>query len=171
MPSQPTWFSRLDSIIAELNSLPLPWVDRSTLQHLLNVGPRRAQQILQPCVAHHLGANGLADRSHLIEYLRRLAAGESAHYEKVRRQKFLHALAAWRQDWISQPKLQIEAPHSVLDQQFRDLPAGVHLEPGRITLHFQTPHQALEKLLALSMAIANDFEGFEKLTNPIIETS
>ena len=43
-----------------------------------------------------------------------------------------------------------------------NLPAGVDLEPGRISLTFDQPQQALEKLLALAMAIGNDFDRFER---------
>ena len=45
-------------MIAQLEALPYPWVDRATLQQLLGVGRRRAQQILQPVVTHQVGANG-----------------------------------------------------------------------------------------------------------------
>jgi hypothetical protein len=40
----------------------------------------------------------------------------------------------------------------------------VRLEPGRITVEFEEPHEALEKLLALAMAISNDFQEFERRT-------
>ena len=62
MPDKPTWCGRLDEIASELRALPDSWVDRGTLQNLLGVGDRRAQQILAPCTARRLGANGLADR-------------------------------------------------------------------------------------------------------------
>jgi hypothetical protein len=38
----------------------------------------------------------------------------------------------------------------------------VRLEPGRITVSFEDAHEALEKLLALAMAISNDFDRFER---------
>jgi hypothetical protein len=38
----------------------------------------------------------------------------------------------------------------------------VAVGPGRITVEFGEPREALEKLLALAMAIGNDFEGFER---------
>ena len=39
---------------------------------------------------------------------------------------------------------------------------AVRLEPGRITVTFDQAQQALEKLLALAMAIGNDFDQFER---------
>jgi hypothetical protein len=56
----------------------------------------------------------------------------------------------------------VEAPTRVVDQAFSDLPPGVRLQPGRVTVDFEEPHQALEKLLALAMAIGNDFVAFER---------
>jgi hypothetical protein len=52
----------------------------------------------------------------------------------------------------------------VFSQQLRNLPAGVSIAPGRITVEFAEPRQALEKLLALAMAIGNDYEQFERIT-------
>ncbi|MDZ4798551.1 MAG: hypothetical protein SGI92_10350, partial [Bryobacteraceae bacterium] len=59
------------------------------------------------------------------------------------------------------PRLLVEAPPSVVRQKLDNLPPGVRIEPGRITVEFDEPRQALEKLLALAMAIGGDFENFE----------
>jgi len=169
MPAKPAWFARLARIVEELNSLPQPWVDRPTLQRLLSVGPRRAQQILQPCVSLRLGANGLADRQFLIDHLRRLASGEAAYYEQRRQTRVLKMLEQWRRQWLEQPRLLVEARDSVVNQEFEDLPEGIHLAPGRVTVEFSVPQEALEKLLALAMAIGNDFSRFEKLTTASVK--
>jgi hypothetical protein len=161
LPDKPTWYGRLDAAIAELKALPYPWVDRATLEHLLGVGRRRAQQILQPCVTHTVGANGLADREGVIQRLQELAAGEAATYEQRRRQKVAREIGRLRQAWLDQPRVLVEAPTSVINQSFADL-AGVTIAPGRIVVDFDTPHAALEKLLALAMAIGNNFEEFER---------
>jgi hypothetical protein len=41
----------------------------------------------------------------------------------------------------------------------------VRLAPGEITVRFETVPEALEKLLALGLAIGNDLESFERLTH------
>ena len=63
---------------------------------------------------------------------------------------------------LARPQLLVEAPVQILTQEFVNLLAGVDLEPGRISLTFDQPQQALEKLLALAMAISNDFERSER---------
>ena len=162
MPSKPVWYSKLDDVIHELELLPRPFVDRATLEFLLGVGRRRAQQILAPCITERVGTNGLADRDALIARLRRVAEGDDGYYERRRRRNVAEVLAQLQKDRLERPQLLVEAPVQILTQKFVNLPAGVDLEPGRISLTFDQPQQALEKLLALAMAISNDFERFER---------
>jgi hypothetical protein len=162
MPAKPVWFGKLDQAIQELSAFPRPFVDRATIEELLGVGRRRAQQILAPCVTDRVGSNGLADREHLIAHLRRLAAGDERFYETRRQLKVAESLQKYRKELLERPVLLVEAPVRIRDQRFEDLPVGVEIQPGRITIEFQSSRQALEKLLALAMAIGNDLDRFEQ---------
>ena len=164
MPRKPSWYSRLDEILEELGSSSRSFVDRPTLESLLRVGRRRAQQILAPCITDRVGTNGLADRTALIARLRQIAEGEDAFYELQRRRKLAHILVQSRRERLERPQLLIEAPNTVINQELQDLPPGIQLSPGRITVEFKDPQQALQQLLALAMAIGNDLERFERLT-------
>jgi len=157
------WYGRLEQVIAELDNLTWPWVDRQTLQALLQLGPRRAQQILRPCVTRQVGANGVADREELIAHLRRLASGDEAHYERRRRQRLAQVLEGLREAALAQPKVLVEAPTTVLNQELANLPDGVSVTPGAVSITFSTPNEALQRLLALAMAIGNDFTKFERM--------
>jgi hypothetical protein len=164
VPAKPAWYTKIVDVVREIESLPRPFVDRATLEFLLGVGRRRAQQIMAPCITHRVGSNGLADRDALVAHLRRLARDEDVYFEKRRRQQFAEALARLRQERLDRPRLLVEAPAEVTAQEFANLPPGVRLEPGRITVDFDEPHHALEKLLALAMAISNDHLHFERIT-------
>jgi hypothetical protein len=163
VPAKPHWYSRIPTVIQALEALPRPFVDRATVESLLGVGRRRAQQILAPCVTGRLGSNGLADRASLIAHLRRLAHSDTHHYEQRRRQKVAAKLAELEKERRERPRLLVEAPTQVVSQEFANLPPDVRLEPGRIVVEFTHPQQALEKLLTLAMAISNDFDWFERL--------
>ena len=52
---------------------------------------------------------------------------------------------------------------AIVNQELAELPAGVMLRPGEITVRFSTAVEALEKLLAIAMAAGNDIDGFERL--------
>ena len=163
MPAKPAWYRKLPNIIEELRRHPLPYVDRATVEFLLGVSRRRAQQIMSPCVLERrAGVNGLADRNALITRLERIAEGDEGAYEIERRRKVASLIANLRQQWITHPQLLVEAPTAVVNQEFENLPSGVRLEPGRITVEFDQPQQGLEKLLALAMAISNDFDLFDR---------
>jgi hypothetical protein len=164
VPAKPVWYSKLDRVVRELQTLPRPFVDRATVEFLLGVGRRRAQQIMAPCITDRVGSNGLAGRERLIAHLRSLGEGQDGYYEVKRRRKVAQALDRLRSERLQQPQVLVEAPVRVVNQEFENLPPGVRLEAGRITVEFRHPREALEKLLALAMAIGNDFAGFERST-------
>lgn len=110
MPARPSWYSKIDGVIRELEALPRPFVDRATVEFLLGVGRRRAQQIMAPCIMDRVGTNGLADRVAFISHLRRLAEGDDGYYERRRRHKVAAALAQWQKERIERPQLLVEAP-------------------------------------------------------------
>ena len=99
-----------------------------------------------------------------LEHLRTLASGEDSFYEQRRRQRFAQTLTTWRQVRLQQPQVLIEAPSQITDQEFATLPQGVELGPGTLSIRFSTTQEALEKLLALAMAIGRDFGEFERRT-------
>jgi len=162
MPAKPVWYSKIEIVIRELETHPRSFVDRATIEFLLGVGRRRAQQIMAPCVVDRVGVNGLADRTKLIAHLRELGEREARYYEVRRRRKVAEVLERLRRNRLEQPQLLVEAPVNVVSKEFEDLPTGVRLERGRITVEFGEPREALEKLLALAMAISNDFDQFER---------
>ena len=164
MPAKPSWYGKLESVIEDLRASPRSFVDRATVEFLLGVGRRRAQQIMAGCITDHVGANGLADREKLIERLQGLAESEARYYEVRRRDKVAEVLGRLRQQRLERPQLFVEAPAAVVHQGLEDLPPSVRVEPGRVTVEFEEPHELLEKLLALAMAISNDFDAFERST-------
>ena len=163
MPDRPVWYSRLDQAIESLEALPYPWVGRSELEAALGVGRRRAQQILQPLVRHTIGRNGLASRDELIDYLRRLAAGQPADTENRRRQRLSRILSLLDQQ-ARRPQVLVEAPVRIHQQTLEQLPSGVELAPGRIVIEgFHSPDEARKKLLALVLAMGNEPDAFDAL--------
>jgi hypothetical protein len=167
VPAKTSWFSHLSSVIAELEASEDPFVDTRVLQKLLGVGPRRAQQILQPLISRTLGRNGLAPKPDVIRHLRGLADSDAAHYE-IRRRDRLHAiLDSLHQRMTEQPRVMVEAPADIVSQALDHLPRAIQLTPGSIRVEgFQSPDEAKQLLLALVMAIGNDPDAFDERIRP-----
>jgi hypothetical protein len=162
MPARPVWYRKLPYILEELRKHPRPYIDCATVEFLLGISRRRAQQIMAPCITDRVGRSGLADRDALVTRLRRIAEGDDAFYEIERRRKVATLIEDLRRTRVAKPQLLVEAPIGVVNQEFENLPTGIRLEPGRITVEFTEPHEGLEKLLAMAMAISNDFDRFER---------
>jgi hypothetical protein len=129
VPKKPVWYRNLPSIIEELREHPHPYVDRSTLETVLGVGRRRAQQILAP-LSERVGAASVADREAGIRRLEQIAASEEGFYEMQRRRKVARVVEGLRRDRLERPQLVVEAPTTVVNQEFENLPAGVRVEPA-----------------------------------------
>ena len=166
MPDKPLWIHRLPAAIQALEQLPLPWVDRSTLEDLLQVRRRRAQEILSPLASQRRGCSTVVERTALIHHLQRLASGETLYYEHKRRERVWKQLEQERRRWIETPPAFVHPKPEVLRAVYKDdfegLPSGVELAPGRIEITFDQPNEALEKLLALAMAIGQNQVAFEE---------
>lgn len=162
MPDRPQWYGRLETALQQIEAFPSPWIDRATLQSLLGVGPRRAQQILRPLVQRTIGKNGLAPKENVALYLRELATGEVASFERRRRERLHELIENWHIQNQRQPQVLVEAPEAVVNQELDSLPPGIQLMPGRIIIEgFSTPDEAKQKLLALILAMGNDPAGFD----------
>lgn len=161
LPDKPTWYRAIPEALQALEALEHPWIDRESLQSLLGIGPRRAQQLMQPLASRVIGRNLLVERERLREFLTAVAAGEPAAIDLRRRAR----LARHLDQCARTPRLPVEAPTAIIHQEFVSLPPGIELSPGRIAVHFSTSREVMEKLLALAFAIGNDLDGFEALTD------
>lgn len=160
LPDKPLWFDRLPEVIQRLTERREPWVDRAALEELLGIGRRRAQQLLSEMPHQRVGGSLVAGRGEAIAYLELLAAGESADYERQRRQRL------WNRLETEQPPVLVEVPPAqmrrIQQQDIDGLPEGVELSPGAITVRFRDPEEALQKLMALALAIGRNRDAFNE---------
>lgn len=166
MPDKPLWFDRLPEVIGQLELSAEPFIDRPTLESLLHVGRRRAQQLLAQVATHRVGTSLVARRTDVIAHFKGIAAGEEAHYEGRRQRQLWDQLEQTRQEWLRQPPVLVEVSQAALRRvevlDFDGLPEGVALAPGSITVSFSEPEQALQKLMALAIAISRNRDAFDQ---------
>jgi len=61
----------------------------------------------------------------------------------------------------------IPVPRDVFDRKLTELPAGVDLKPGRLSVEYEKTLDLLQKLFVLAQAIANDFENFQTMAEGV----
>jgi hypothetical protein len=166
MPDKPLWLTCVPDAIRELQTDSDPWVDRARLESLLRIGRRRAQQLLASVASRRVGTSLLAHRRDLIPLLTRMAVGEQGYYDERRRKQLWTELSQARRQWLEQAPVLVEVPNAAVRRvevhDFDGLPEGVKLGPGTITVRFSTPDEALEKLLALAIAVSQNRPAFEE---------
>jgi hypothetical protein len=157
MPSQPAWILRIPAIIAQLELLNTPVVDRLTCERLFGVRRRQAINLMQSFEGFRCGSTILVDRTTLIETLQQLAEGSRYETERCRKQQLaknldeLHRCSRARQ-------IVLPVSASVELRTIYDLPSGIVLRPGELIVSFSAAEELFGKLYELAQAAVNDFD-------------
>ena len=159
MPDQPTWYQRLPAILEVLESTAVPVIDRFTVERLFAVKRRQAVRIMSRFGGYQVGRTFLIDRGEVLARLRSLAEGVPAATAIRRKERIWKAL---RREAGSLRAKAVAIPSLPPEPDAR-LPAGVELRRGLLTIRYGQPVELLQKFYALSQAIANDYDAFEKL--------
>jgi hypothetical protein len=134
----------------------IPVIDRAVLERVFRVGRRRAIQLMDHFGGYQTGRTFVVDRQKLLQQLEPLEASAEFAMEQHRRQRLVDSLEQFRRARAG-ARVAISVPP--VPQQ-TTLPSGVHLDCGTLRVEFETVHDLLGKLYALSQAAAADFESF-----------
>ncbi|MCI0723508.1 MAG: hypothetical protein L0338_31770 [Acidobacteria bacterium] len=161
MPDLPSWIDRLPEITRALEAPDAPpFLDRSAIERLFGLRRRQSISLMHRLGGYQIGKTFLVDRDVLLQFLRdpqrrRVADGEADRFRSV------GELLAQTQQELHFRRIAIPATPRVFHLELEGLPEGIDLAPGELRIRFQHPQQLLEKLFALSQALANDYEMFE----------
>jgi hypothetical protein len=156
MPQKPQWWSRIPEILDTVERAETSWFDRAAIERIFGVKRRRGIQLLNAFGGFQAGRTFLIDRDALVRQLRALRESQDFDWEKKRRQRLSEALSAARQ---YSEAAAVSIPVRSLSPA---LPAGVHLEPGRLTVEFVDVQDLLAKFYSISQLASRDFEAFSK---------
>ena len=162
MPAKAEWLLRVPEILVALRVLDIPVVDRAAIERLFGFQRRRAIQFMHELDGYQAGHSFLVDRLRLIAQLEVLQNGDGFHQESRRRMNLEETVEHARRHAVA-TRVKIHVEPGALDTRIHALPVGIRLEPGSLRVEFRDPQELLQKLFALSQAIANDFEQFEKV--------
>jgi len=108
-----------------------------------------------------VGKTFLVATEAVIRFLRDPRRRSAAEVETGRFERVSAALGQARRD-LQRRRMPIPVEPETLRLEISGLPEGISLEPAQLTIRFDRPMQLLERLFALSQALANDYESFER---------
>ena len=162
MPDQPSWIERVPKILDFLESAAAtPFLDRPAIESLFGVRRRQAIQLLHRFGGYQVGKTFLVPREAVIRFLRDPHLRSAAEVETGRFERISAALGQARQD-LDRRRIAIPVQPETLRLEISGLPDGIRLEPTQLTVRFEQPMELLQRLFALSQALANDYDSFER---------
>ena len=159
MPTKSQWLLELPAIVAQLNNLDVPVIDRACVEKLFGVARRRAIHLMHEFGGYQSGRTFLIDRHLLIRRLTAEADGDEYEYESRRRHKLSESLAALELQ-AKGAKIKVEVTPLAYQSTRRTLPAGVELSNGVLTVRYASNEELVQKLFVLAQALVNDFDAF-----------
>ena len=159
MPAKPRWLLHIPAMIDSLAAMSAPVVDRAVCERLFGLRRRRAIDLMRRFGGYQAGSAFLVDRLGLLEMLRRIESDPGTAEERHRKQRLSAQLdEARRLRRASQVCIAV-AP-DVHGRRVCDLPEGVRLRVGQLTIDFVGVEQLLSNLYELSQAAAYDYDSF-----------
>ena len=152
MPDHPTYTHRLTAILAEARSpKPIPFFRRRDIEALFGLEKRQAVNLMHRIGAVRVSRELAVEQRDLVRWLERRIAEPSVAIEQSRHETVIDRIVELKAETAARSvKIVLpDRPPSV------DLPAGVSLAPGLLTVSFENGQQLLEKLFLLARVLAS----------------
>ena len=157
MPAKPAWMLMIPNIIEQLQKLEAPVLDRAVFERLFQVKRRRAIQLMQHFGGFRSGHTVLVDRSALMADLQQLGKTDDCLRERRRKQRLSANLDELHRHCTA-ARIRLPVSPGAQHRTAGNLPTGISLEPGKLTVQFSAPEELFAKLYELGQAAANDYE-------------
>ena len=161
MPDQPGWIDSVARIAEEVEASQAPVFDRAAIERLFGVRRRQAILLMHRMGGYQAGKTFLVDRQTLLRFVREPLREVVAEVEARRFASLLETLGRAKEERHFR-RIPVPVTARVFPVEFGGLPEGIEFEPRQLRIRFDHPHELLEKLFALSQALANDYETFER---------
>lgn len=151
VPDQPTYVHRLEAILAEARSpKPIPFFRRRDIEALFGLQKRQAVNLMHAIGALRVSRELALAQRDLVRWLERRIAQPPVALERRRHAAVIGRIVEIKAETAARA-VRIVLPDGPPSP---DLPAGVALTPGRLTISFDHGQQLLEKLFLLARVLA-----------------
>ena len=162
MPDNPTYIHKLDGILAEARSpKPIPFFRRRDIQALFGLKKRQAVNLMPRIGAVRVSRELALDQHDLVRWLEQRIAEPSVAREWRRHETVIDRIVELKAETAARA-VKIALPERAPSVE---LPAGVSLQPGLLTVSFDHQQQLLERLFLLARVLATQPEFLSSISS------
>lgn len=163
MPHNPSYIHKLAGILAEAQApKPIPFFRRRDIEALFGLKKRQAVNLM-----HHIGAIRVSrelavDKRDLVAWLEQMLSDPSVAIEQRRQERVIDRIVELKAETAARA-IKIVLPDP---KPSGELPDGVSLQPGLLTVSFENDQQLLERLFLLARVLATQPEVLSSVSLP-----
>ena len=151
MPDNPTYIHNLAGILAEAKSpKPIPFFRRRDIEALFGLRKRQAINLMHRIGAIRVSRELAVEKRDLIRWLERMIADPSVVAEQRRHDTVIDRIVEFKAETAARA-IKIVLPER---KPSVELPDGVSLQPGLLTVSFENEQQLIERLFLLARVLA-----------------
>jgi hypothetical protein len=151
LPHNPTYTHKLGAILVEARSpKPIPFFRRRDIQALFGVKKRQAVNLMHRIGAVRVSRELAIEQRDLVRWLDRMIADPSVTVEQRRHVAVIDRIVELKAETAARA-IKIVLPDRAPSAE---LPDGVSLLPGLLTVSFDNEQQLLERLFLLARVLA-----------------
>jgi hypothetical protein len=162
MPAHPSYIQKLAGILAEARTpKPIPFFRRRDIEALFGLKKRQAVHLMHRIGAIRVSRELAVDRRDLIAWLEQMLEDPSVAMEQRRHERVIDRIVELKAETAARAvKIVLPDPKPSVE-----LPDGVSLQPGLLTISFENDQQLLERLFLLARVLATQPQMLSSL-NP-----
>lgn len=163
MPDNPSYIHKLAGILEEARSpKPIPFFRRRDIEALFGLKKRQAVNLMHRIGAIRVSRELAVDKRDLIRWLEHMIKDPSVAIEQTRHERVIDRIVELKAETAARAiKIVLRDPKPSVQ-----LPDGVSLQPGLLTISFENDQQLLERLFLLARVLATQPQMLSSLSLP-----
>jgi hypothetical protein len=151
MPDNPSYIHKLAGILAEARvPKPIPFFRRRDIEALFGLKKRQAVNLMHRIGAIRVSRELAIDKRDLVAWLEQMLEDPSVGIEQRRHERVIDRIVELKAEAAARAiKIVLPDPKGSVE-----LPDGVSLQAGLLTVSFDTEQQLLERLFLLARVLA-----------------
>jgi hypothetical protein len=163
VPDNPTYIHKLEGILVEARSpKPIPFFRRRDIQALFGLQKRQAVNLMHRIGAVRVSRELAVEQRDLIRWLEQMISDPSVAVEQRRHDAVIDRIVELKAETAARA-VKIVLPDGSPPVE---LPIGVSLQPGVLTVAFDNGQQLLERLFLLARVLATQPQVLSSLSLP-----